>query len=242
MYHHEVEKYLKASITGTPAKKYFDPKKYMGTHYTMLGIPVPRQREIFKNGFSFSHLPPRDQLAIWDEVWKKSNLFEVLSQSLFFTEKYVNKINTPELLVVLENWLPKIDNWGHSDSLSSIFARMMVKDPHPVFTRLQAWNDSDNPWYKRQSIVPLAMYYRSNNLLPFNGSMALIQHLLMDEDYFVQKGVGWSLREIGTQYPRETWNFLLKNAGAISSVAFSASVEKLTPSKKEKLKTIRRNK
>jgi 3-methyladenine DNA glycosylase AlkD len=242
MYIHEVESILKKAAPTKVTKKHFDPQKYMGTQFQMLGIAAPRQREIFKTGFSFSQVNLADQLYIWDDIWKNAQLFEVLNQALFFAEKNVNKINGRELMAVLETWLEKVDNWGHSDLLSAIFTKILIKDPDLVFPKLKAWNQAPRPWYNRQSIVPLAMYYRSNALVPFTKSIMFIKNLLTHEDYFVQKGVGWSLREIGTKYPQETWDFLNKNIHQISSTAFSATIEKLTPTEKEKLKTMRRKK
>jgi 3-methyladenine DNA glycosylase AlkD len=59
------------------------------------------------------------------------------------------------------------------------------------------------------------------------------------EHYYVQKGVGWTLREISNIYPNEAFAYLEANIGRISAVAFTAATEKLSPAKKNHIKKLR---
>jgi 3-methyladenine DNA glycosylase AlkD len=208
----------------------------------MLGLDVPLQREIFKKGYSFSNQPLDAQLKIWDEIWKSTEIFEVMTQAAFFPEKHIKKLGGPKTFELLKSWIKRVDNWGHSDMFSSIISKILVTDEQLVFSQLKKWNTSKNPWENRQSIVPLAMYHRRNNNLPFKEVIGLVENLMHHHHYYVQKGVGWSLREIGTQYPEETWKFLNKHILNISAIAFTASVEKIPADKKEKLKQLRKKK
>jgi 3-methyladenine DNA glycosylase AlkD len=236
----EVEQILKKYSPKQKQQSYFEPVSYMGTGFFMLGLTVPQQREIFKKGYSFSSLPPDEQFIIWDKIWNDSQIFEVLTQAMFFPEKNAKKLDQKKLLETFKKWIKKIDNWGHSDMMSSIIAKMLVKEADIIFPQLQKWNRSKNSWEKRQSVVSLAMYHRRNNALDYSAVISLVKNLLEDDHYFVQKGVGWSLREIGTQYPKEVWKFLNENVNSISPIAFSATIEKLDASKKEALKKIRK--
>lgn len=242
MYLKEVEKILKNHAPKVKKESYFDPESYMGTEYKMLGLNVPAQRAIFKKGYSFSALVLPDQMKIWNEIWNETKVFEILTQAMFFPEKNVKKLDQAELLHMFKKWIRKVDNWGHSDMMSAVIAKMLVNYPDPTFGQLQKWNGSKNPWERRQSIVPLAMYHRRNQDLDYGLVIALVKKLLEDDHYFVQKGVGWSLREIGTQYPNEIWKFLNENIRKISAIAFTASVEKIPADQKEKLKLLRKKK
>jgi 3-methyladenine DNA glycosylase AlkD len=77
-------------------------------------------------------------------------------------------------------------------------------------------------------------------VLPFANLTAMVIPLLKDEDYFVQKGVGWTLREMGNVYPVETLALLTENIVIISPIAFTAAIEKLSPDTKEQLKQLRK--
>jgi 3-methyladenine DNA glycosylase AlkD len=242
MYLKEVEDTLKKHAPSVKVQTYFEPESYMGTGFLMLGLRVPFQREIFKTGFSFSNRSLEEQLEIWDQVWSKTIIFEALTQAAFFPEKNVKKLGGKKTFDLLKNWIKKVDNWGHSDLFSAVIAKILVTEQDMVFTQLNKWNASKNPWQRRQSIVPLAMYHRKNKNIPFKQVIGLVEALINDEDYYVQKGVGWSLREIGTQYPTETWKFLRTHINSISAIAFPASVEKIDPKKKETLKELRKKK
>lgn len=76
--------------------------------------------------------------------------------------------------------------------------------------------------------------------MPYNKILPLISNLLQDEEYYVQKGVGWSLRELHNVYPEKTYDWLRKNIQNISSIAFSAATEKLDGKRKNILKQIRK--
>lgn len=58
-------------------------------------------------------------------------------------------------------------------------------------------------------------------------------------DHYVQKGVGWTLRELHNVYPKETYAFLAANIDRLKSYAFSASTEKMTQDGKARLKRLR---
>ena len=56
----------------------------------------------------------------------------------------------------------------------------------------------------------------------------LVEPLLGDKEYYVQKGVGCALREMHTVYPKETMPFLQKHIKKISAIAFTIAIEKMT--------------
>ena len=131
----------------------------------------------------------------------------------------------------------------YSDSLSKIYTKILGQKPDEIYPTLVEWNASTDLWKRRQSVVSLLYYARTKKqFLPYKKIIPLIENLLHDEEYYVQKGVGWSLREVYNVYPEETWKFMLKNHKHIHSIAFSAAVEKLPLNLKEELKTLRKTK
>ena len=70
--------------------------------------------------------------------------------------------------------------------------------------------------------------------------MSLVETQIDFDHYYVQKGVGWTLREAGHAYPKEVFAYFEKNMGRLSAHAFSAATEKLSQKQKEHLKKIRK--
>jgi 3-methyladenine DNA glycosylase AlkD len=64
--------------------------------------------------------------------------------------------------------------------------------------------------------------------------------LLKDKEYYVQKEVGWTLREMHTVYPALTLPFLHKHIKNISAIAFTIVIEKMDEKTKKTLKTLRK--
>jgi 3-methyladenine DNA glycosylase AlkD len=242
-HHSKIVKKLQDGLSADKKTKFKDLKKYIGTQYDFIGLSVPKQRKLFQTGYEFSHLSLGEQLAIWNEIWFYTNSYEALTQCLFFVEKHLQLFNSRELWNITKKWTGKIDNWAHSDGLSAIYSHLLEIETKLVYAQFKSWNKSVKPWERRQSLVGLLEYSKKRKkVLPANKLLAMVKPLLADENYFVQKGLGWTLREIGNVYPKEAWDFLLKHYALITSVAFSPATEKLNAVKKEKIKSLRKKK
>jgi len=202
------------------------------------------QRKLFKQGYSFSNNDSFEQLNIWDYIWNNSSDFWIKIQAFLFCE---SQMKNKDFLInswdTIKNWQTQVDNWGHCDGLSKIYTKILELSPGKVLKQLKIWNKSKNQWDKRQSLVSLLYFSRTKNtILDFEIIIQFIDNLLIDKEYYVQKAVGWSLKESYNVYPKETLNYLEKNIKNISSIAFSPATEKLQKHEKEKLKKIRAKK
>ena len=233
----EVEAALTDVAPDGSAEQHFN---YIGgrvSKLTYLGLKVPQVTQVKKGGFSFADLAAKDQLAIWDFIWSKSDCYEAMCLPL---NHYGDKKRVPELKAAwpkIKRWVKRIDNWAHSDSLSSIYARILEEDPQLVLPTLKTWSSSKNPWERRQSIVSLIYYSAARKrVLPFKTIAQMVTAQLDHDDYYVQKGVGWTLRELGNVYPDETLAYVRRHLARLSAAAFSAATEKMSATVKADLK------
>ena len=204
-------------------------------------IPVPVQRKLLKTGYSFSSLPHDEQRKIWHYIWNKGAYFEVCSQAIFYFES-VKPSLTLDDWKLLRQWPKRLDNWAHSDGMSNLFAHLHEEHPQLLYPVFQNWNVSKDSWERRQSIVSLFYYssMRKHYKTPYTKGIRLVKNLLDDEAYYVQKGVGWTLRELFNVYPEKTSSFLKTHVAAIHPDAWQAATEKLSPSVKKELKQLRK--
>lgn len=216
-------------------------RRYMNSELKFFGISVPAQRRVSNSGFSFLKLPRGDVLTIWDFIWHNSDNFEVMSQAPMYYGQKSQQDFLSTAWPVISRWSKRIENWAHSDSLSSLYVRILEQQQHKVFPTLLRWNKSPHPWLRRQSVVSI-LYYSSarHAVLPFEKIIPLVKNLLHDEEYYVQKGVGWTLRELSNVHPGKTRKFLVEHAEHIHPAAFGAAVEKVSAKEKELLKALRR--
>ena len=106
---------------------------------------------------------------------------------------------------------------------------------------LKKWNTSKNLWERRQSLVSLFYYARTKKEhVSFELTQQLVYPLLTDKEYYVQKAVGWTLRESYNVYPKQTFIFIEENIRNLTPVAFTTCLEKMTEKQKQTLKEKRR--
>lgn len=218
-------------------------QKYHGSTVPHLGLTLPVQRQALKQGYAFSGLPARRQVKVWDRVWRTGELFEEMNQAALWLATLRDPAELLACWPTARGWIVRCDNWAHSDTLSAAYSRMLEADTDRsrVYPTLLKWNAARGPWKRRQSIVSLIYYHSRTRTPPKPGEvLPLVEALLGDEDVYVQKGVGWTLREAYNAFPRQAGAFIDKHATAISSTAFSAAVEKHPQPHKDELKAQRR--
>lgn len=239
-HHIEVEKRLKRQAKARTASA-ARVKRYMNSELHFLGYTVPEQRSFALKGYSFSKLSLKKQIQIWDYIWKNSGTSEAMSQALLFCEKFSRSEELIELWPTLKHWSSRIENWAHSDSLSSFYSQILELAPNKILPTLKRWNKDKHPWKRRLSIVSLLYYSRERKTyLPYKTLEAMVKPLLQDSHVYVQKGVGWTLREMGNVYPAQTKKFVKQNCLKLSSIAFTTATEKWTAREKAQLKRMRK--
>jgi 3-methyladenine DNA glycosylase AlkD len=204
-----------------------------------LRLGVPLVRKSLKPIYPFVSDSCELNLASWNEVWKLSNIFEAKSQAIYFYQ--YKRINLHEFEVIAD-WVSDCTCWEHSDDLSKIIAGVTEENPKWSLTVLQRWVKSKNPWHRRQALVGMIEYAsKRQRFLPFNTYIKNIDPLLSDKDYYVQKAVGWTLREVYNVYPDECLKYQKLKIESISSIAYPAATEKMNSREKTMLNRLRRS-
>ncbi len=217
-------------------------RKEVAARMRKTGVTIPEVRRAFRIKYSFSALPFTEQLPIWTYIWKEEKNYKVRCQAFFYCE--VHALKEPHRKIawtVLRQWQNYVDGWPFCDGLAKIYTQLLVTYPEEVFGQLAKWNISKDHWKRRQSVVSLLYYSRTKKIyLPFEQMIPLLDNLMEDEQYYVQKGVGWSLRELHNVYPEKTFSFLRSNIKRVSAIAFSPATEKFDIKKKQLILSLRR--
>lgn len=67
-----------------------------------------------------------------------------------------------------------------------------------MYPQLETWNASESEWLRRISIVSLIHYNGKNAVfMTLDKVLPLVSNCLEDDRHYVQKAVGWELREMG---------------------------------------------
>lgn len=189
------------------------------------GLSVPVHRQAARETYSFSQLNDEEQWSHWLKIWRGSDVFDVKNVAICW-------ISSPKRRSLrLKHWrdlismTAEIDNWAHSDALSAMLAELLEHRP-ALFSLYKKWNKSKNPWLRRQSLVGIYCYARLRKKhIPATKSLPLVKNLLCDPHFYVQRGVGWTLREIDRVNSNQQRAFVRRYLKDIGSIAWFATSE-----------------
>ena len=233
----EIENVLKRSVINDPEYKASREKT---TGLMVLGHRLPLMQKIEKNGFSFYNESPSNILNVWDIIWKETNIHEAMYLPLFYYRRHKKEFG-PKEWKVIKKWVDRIENWEHADALCYLYSLMYENHPALVEPTLFKWNKSKNLWKRRCSVVS-TIYYASKKRTPPKRSVVfkLFKPLLSDKEPYIQKAVGWQLRESYNLWPKETLTLIESHLTTLPATTFSYATEKIPAKKKSQLKAIRK--
>jgi 3-methyladenine DNA glycosylase AlkD len=232
----QTEKKLK-QIKPATAEKFFG-ESYIGgneSRLQYLNLKIPHVREFFDSEDLINK-----ELTQIENLWFKSNIFEAKTLALIWLEKKPTEFVLKNIKKIL-TWAGEIDNWALSDGYCATLARAFEADQKALLPTYKKWNKHKNPWLRRISMVGLFYYARARKVHPtFELTVALVQPHLAANEYYVQKAIGWTLREAYNVYTRQTTAFIVENLSKIDSRAWYAASEKMPLKLKQKLVQKRR--
>jgi|GEM_PF-1111178 len=174
------------------------------------------------------------------KLWFESDIYDAKIFAIYWLDKQKIEFLIKNHKKIL-SWASEVDNWAHADSLCSIYARMMDYSPSKLLPTYRKWNAHENSWLRRCSMVGTFYYSRLRARQPrFVLVKKLVEPHFMAPEYYVQKGIGWTIREMYNVYPSETLKYIENKLPQISSVAWVAASEKLPVRVKNRLLNKRR--
>lgn len=97
-----------------------------------------------------------------------------------------------------DEFLDHFVGWGNVDHFcvgkGSVLQPMLEKNPEKVIELLRKWNQSDNKWKRRASVVVFTRSVAKSGRF-IDEALALCENLIWDEEDLVKKGVGWALKD-----------------------------------------------
>lgn len=198
-----------------------------GSHLQHLGLRTPTRRKLVKAGFSFYDQDDEGILEVWDGIWKLTHYADVLFAVLDYYRERLQHGVPSFFWPVAADWITKIDNWAHADDLARVYSWALSSNPDQVHPTLIEWNQLESLWHRRISIVSLVRYSGKNAvILPPDQVFPLLENCVDDDRAYIQKAVGWVVREMSGTYPTEAIRFLEQNRNALSRQALRRATER----------------
>ncbi len=180
-------------------------KKYMRDQFEYLGIKSPQQSALMKEFISRNGLPAMADLdPILRELWSMPQReFQYAAMGLlgrFEKELPAKFIKTLEYLLVTKSWWDTVDTIsGHT--LGVHFRRF----PEVRAKYLAKWRASDSFWLRRACLLFQLNYKKETD---FALLCEIICENLSSKEFFINKAIGWSLRQYARTDPQAVKKFV----------------------------------
>lgn len=183
-------------------------KKYMKNHFPFLGIKTPARRELMKQFYKetgilkepFQH---NFVIALWEKEEREYQYaaHDYIRKSL----KKLSKEDLPlmEKLITTKSW------WDTVDSISPHpVGTIAQKYPEVITETIECWAYGDNMWLNRAAILfQLGYKEKTDEQLLYR----YIKQNSGSKEFFIQKAIGWALREYSKTNPESVKKFIAEN-------------------------------
>jgi 3-methyladenine DNA glycosylase AlkD len=187
----------------------------MRDKFDYFGIKKPERELIFKNFLIEKGDPPDDQLeSIIKELWQHpcrecqytavGIMERFLKSGKLINNSFEETIQLLEYLITTKSW------W---DTVDSIAVRMvgflLRREPQHIKEYVKKWINSNKIWLQRTVILFQLQYKEdTDKKLLFN----TIKQFTGSGEFFIQKAIGWALREYSKTAPKQVIEFVNKTA------------------------------
>lgn len=173
-------------------------KAYLKGQFDFYGIKAPVRKEILKESLSEWGKPTTTSAPeMADSYWMRKErewqycAMELLQRMKYFREE--DSIDLFEKLVCTKSW------WDTVDFIASnLVGEYLLLKPDMQRPKAEEWLNSGNMWLQRTALL-FQLKYRlktDTDLL-----IELINELRTEQEFFIRKAIGWSLRQYGKYNP-----------------------------------------
>jgi len=180
----------------------------MKNHFVFFGIPAPERRKIqllFVKDYKSLDRHEKDQVL--EDLWIAPNrecqyvaCDWLHGESKTLPKGYADKV---------EDWVCRKSWWDTVDGLAShVLGTYLLSFPEESGQRLKRWMESGNLWLQRCAVLHQLTYREKTNTDFLYGHVLTLAD---SKEFFLQKAMGWALREYAKTDPEGVRTWLVGN-------------------------------
>jgi 3-methyladenine DNA glycosylase AlkD len=179
-------------------------KRYMKNKFEFFGIPSPKLRQLSAPFLQRNNLPdairvPELAREFWNHQERELQYFSIELLKKYLRHTPIEWIDLYEELITQKSWWDTVDGlaaWQVGDYFK--------KYPDQVFPRTKKWMNSGKIWLQRTCLIFQLKYKEDTD---FELLKSFIIPLSDSKAFFIQKAIGWTLREYSKLFPQRVMDF-----------------------------------
>jgi 3-methyladenine DNA glycosylase AlkD len=187
-------------------------KAYQKSRWDHWGVALPAMDAAIKR--TLGGLTQRQALQLCTRLWREP----VCDLKIVAGRILARKGIEPDAKVwgFVTERLPDLDGWAVADNLASVASRCLTEDPRRL-DAVEAWIESPHLWTRRAALVFTLPWARGDH--DPERMLGWAARLADDREWFIQKAIGWWLRELSKRDPERVRRFLEEHGEKLTGVA-----------------------
>lgn len=181
--------------------------RYMRDQFPFLGIASPMRKALSRDFFKTHGYPPyHSVIAVVEQLWQmpeREYQYTALDMLDKMKRKIPDEIPYGQLLTYLiteKSW------WDTVDIIAGTLAGdFLARYPEQRREYIDYWMISGNMWLQRSCLLFQLKYKKNTDIDLLTRCIAALQH---SKEFFIQKAIGWALREYAKTNPQFVAQFV----------------------------------
>lgn len=187
-----LRKVTEALAKETDSENAKEMKRYMKDNFEFFGVNATLRREVTREFMQRKERPPYNALEgiaknLWDFPEREYQYFGMELLEKYKNEFDENIIDLFEYIIINKSW------WDTVDEISKkLVGNYFIRFPDNRDKSIEKWAESGNIWLQRNTLL-FQLRYKENTDVKL--LFSLIERLKDIDEFFIQKAIGWALRE-----------------------------------------------
>ena len=196
--------------------------KYMRDKFNFLGIRGPKRTELFKKYFPTARKTKEIDWNFIETCWNKEErefqyavVYYLKAMQKFLKKGDISKL---KYLVVTKSW------WDTVDLLSKIIGDVVNRNKE-LKTLMLEWSKKENDiWLRRVAILHQLSFKENVDKFLLE---TILEDNLCDSEFFINKAIGWALRDYSKVNPEWVRKFIEKNRSEMANLSLREAMKYL---------------
>jgi 3-methyladenine DNA glycosylase AlkD len=187
-------------------------KSYQKSKWEHWGVPLPKMDVAIRE--TLADVAEDELLRLSRRLWSEP----VWDLKMVAARMLARESVAPDerLWAFVTERMADLDGWAVADNLAGVGSRCLVADPRRLDV-VETWVASPHLWTRRAALVVTLPWTKAGR--DPERMLAWAARLAEDREWFIQKAIGWWLRELSKRDPERVRRFLCDYGAALKGVA-----------------------